>query len=109
MIAADVSLNLSIQQASLNPLPVTIAAATTIAPTTFVTFITGTTTIATITPPTTGAHMLALIFTTTTPGALVTSGNIALATTVITSKSPVFFVYDPISGKYYPTGGTLGV
>lgn len=105
--AADTQLQLGIQQSDKNPLPVTIAAATTIAPTTFLTFVTGTTTVATITPPVAGAHMLALCFTTTTPGTVATTGNIAVGTTTIAQKVPVFFIYDPSTAKYYPVGGKI--
>ena len=101
MLESDVSLQLAVQQASKNPLPPTIAAATTIAPTTFITFISGTTNIATVTPPVVGAHMLALIFTTTTPGSVLTTGNVAVGSTVIAQKVPVLLFYDPSTAKYY--------
>lgn len=83
------------------PLPVTIASAATVAPTTFLSFISGTTAIATITPPVTGAHLLAFIFTTTTPVAFTTTGNIKRVSTPVTSI-PVLLFYNPIEAKYYP-------
>lgn len=91
--------NLSTVQSGLQPLPVTVAAATTVAPTTFLTYLTGTTVVGTITPPVTGAHMIALCFTTTTPGTFATTGNIVTAYAPVTDR-PVFLVYDPIRAKY---------
>lgn len=85
-----------------NTRPVTIAAATTIAPTTFVTFVTGTVQIATITPPTTGHSMICIIATDASPGATLTTGNILLATTVVENKA-LFLVYDQATAKWYPS------
>jgi len=92
---------MGIQCGSKNPLPVTIAAATTIGPTTFITFISGTTNVATITPPLNGAHALCLIFTTTSPGSILTTGNVKVGSTTITQNVPVLLFYDPSSAKYY--------
>lgn len=83
------------------PNPYTLASAATIAPNTFLTFVTGTVQVATITPPVSGAHMLAFVFTHATPGALLTSGNIHSAYTPIQNKV-LFVVYDPTTAKYYP-------
>lgn len=86
-----------------NAKPVTLASATTIAPTTFVTFLTGTTAIATITPPVSGAHMLCLISTDSgTTNATVTTGNIIKVSTFVQNKA-LFVVYDPLTAKYYPS------
>lgn len=93
--------NISTVQSDKQPTPVTVAAAATIAPTTFLTFVTGTTAIATITPPVSGAHMLALVFTTTQSGQFLTTGNIQQSTTTATANVPVFMVYDPATAKYY--------
>lgn len=82
------------------PQPVTIASAATVAPTTFLTFISGTTAIATVTPPANGAHLLCMIFTTTTPVAFTTTGNIKAVATP-TQNVPCFLVYNPIEAKYY--------
>jgi len=99
---ADIDFNqLSTVQSDKQPTPKTIASATTVAPTTFLTFITGTTAITTITPPVPGQHMLAFIFTTTTPGAVQTTGNVLVGSTTIAQNSPVLFFYDPIQAKYY--------
>lgn len=84
----------------LSPKPVTIASTTTVAPSTFLSFISGTTAIATVTPPVSGAHMLCFIFTTTTPTAFTTTGNIKAVATP-TQNLPCFLVYNPVEGKYY--------
>ncbi len=79
--------------------PRTITAAATIAPSTFLTKLSGTTAIATITAPVTGTHMIAIVFGTTT-AALTTSGNIVGITTVPVTTCPVLFVYDPVQALY---------
>lgn len=93
-------------QSNLQPAPVTLASAATVAPTTFLTFITGTVQIATITPPVTGSHMLIFIFTNAAPGTLLTSGNINNAV-VPTQNLPTILVYDPSTAKY--SGGTMNL
>lgn len=80
--------------------PVTLASAATITPVTFLTFVTGTVQVATITPPVTGSHMLILVFTNASPGATLTTGNIQRAATPI-QNVPTIFVYDPVSAKYW--------
>ena len=102
---ADIdAFQLSTVQASPQPLPVTMAASTTIAPSTFITFITGTTAINTITAPVTGSHMLAFIFTATNPSAFGTTGNIDVTaiTTPATNSRVTFMVFSPITRKYFP-------
>ena len=91
--------NLATVQSKLQPQPVTIASAATVAPSTFLTLITGTTAIATVTPPATGTHMLCFLFTTTTPVAFTTTGNIAAVATP-TQNIPVFLIYNPSTAKY---------
>lgn len=91
--------NLSTVQSSLQPKPNTIASATTIAPTTFITYISGTAQIGTITPPVSGQHMLILIFTNAAPGTMLTTGNIDVAI-VPTQNLPTFMFYDPASASY---------
>lgn len=81
--------------------PATIAAATTIAPTTFITFVTGTTNIATITPPVTGSVELVLIFTDASPGQFTTAGNIKLVLTTIAQNVPVLVFWNPLENKWY--------
>lgn len=92
--------NLSTVQSDQQPMPVTMASATTVAPTTFLTFFTGTAQLTTITPPVTGAHMLAFVFTNAAPGAFLTTGNIKSAYTPIQDRI-VFLVYDPVTAKYW--------
>lgn len=91
---------MSTVQSNLQPGPVTIVAAATVAPTTFLTQLTGTVAIATITPPVSGSHMLALNPAAT--GTTVTTGNIALASTFVVNKV-MLMVYDPNTAKYYPS------
>jgi hypothetical protein len=81
----------------------TIASATTIAPTALITFVSGITSIATITPPTglltTGGQITIIptgIFATTT------AGNIALITTTVVSKA-LIMTYDAVTTKWYPS------
>ena len=81
----------------------TIASAATIAPTTTITFVSGTTGLSTITPPVgimeTGGFLIHIptgIFTT------VTTDNIALATTTVVGK-PLIMVYDALTAKWYPS------
>ena len=81
----------------------TIASATTIVPTTPIVFISGTTSIATITAPspisTNGGSITLIptgIFATTT------AGNIALVSTAVVSKA-LIMTYDPITAKWYPS------
>ena len=92
--------NFSTVQSDQQPKPVTMASAATVAPTTFLTFFTGTTQLATITPPVTGSHMLAFVFTNGSPGAFLTTGNIKSAYTPIQNRI-VFLVYDPLSAQYW--------
>lgn len=81
----------------------TIASATTIAPTTSIVFVSGTTAIATITPPApiaSGGGQITIIPTdlwTTT-----TAGNIALGTTAVVSKA-LILTYDVTTTKWYPS------
>lgn len=92
--------NLSSVQSDKQPTPVTVASAATVAPTTFLSFVTGTVAIATVTPPVTGSHLLVFIFTTTTPTAFTTTGNIKAVATP-TTNVPMFLIYNPTEGKYY--------
>lgn len=100
MIEADFQ-RLSTVHGSLDPKPVTIASAATIAPTTFQTVISGTTSVTTITPPVAGAHMLMFRWTTGTANGFNTGGNIAIAYTTVTNR-PVLLFYDPVTALYYP-------
>lgn len=92
---------LSTVQSDKQPTPKTIASATSIgsAVETFISIITGTTAIATITPPVTGQHMLVLIFTDSNPGGVTTGGNIRNAVDPA-QYVPVLLFYDPASAYY---------
>jgi hypothetical protein len=94
--------NISTVQNELQPKPNTIASTTTIAPSNFLTFVSGTVDIATITAPVTGAHMLAMIFTDASPGDLLTTGNVLVGSTTIAQNTPLLLFYDPNQAKYYP-------
>ena len=98
--------NLSSVQGKTQPMPVTIASATTVAPTTFLTFITGSVQIATITPPVTGTHLLMMVHTDSAPATYLTTGNV-LTAVVPTKDIPSCFVYDPIQAKYYGYANNL--
>ena len=98
--------NLSTAQSNLQPSPKTIASAATIAPTGFLTFVTGTVQIATITPPVTGVHFICLILTDASPTDFLTNGNILNAVDPL-QNLPNFFVYDPIQAKYYGCASNL--
>jgi hypothetical protein len=101
--------NIATVQSLQQPTPVSLTAAATIAPTTFLTILTGTTAIATITPPVTGTHMLAVISKTTNWEGAVTTGNILVASitnSVLWLDKVSLFVYNPITGKYHPNYGT---
>lgn len=88
---------------SLSPLPVTIASAATIAPLTYLTIVTGTVQISTITIPFDGFQgTLAFVFTNGSPGATLTTGNIVVATTPVQYKT-LFMTYNPNTLKWYPS------
>lgn len=78
----------------------TIASAALIAPTTFMTIVSGVAAIVNITPPVSGAHMLVFIpsgaWTTTT------AGNIDKALSAAVALTPILFFYNPLTGKYSP-------
>jgi hypothetical protein len=94
--------NLSTVQSEQQPKPNTIASTTTIAPTSFITFVSGTVDIGTITPPVSGQHMLVLVPTNAAPGDLLTTGNILVGSTTLTTNVPVLLFYDPNQAKYIP-------
>lgn len=93
--------NLSTVQSDKQPTPKSVVAATTIAPDTFLTIVTGTTNIATITPPAAGQHMLGFIFTDAAPPDLLTTGNIVGGLTTVTQNQVLLAFYEPILAKYY--------
>ena len=85
--------------------PQTIASAATIAPQSFLSYITGTTAIATIVPPVTGSCLLMFIPTGVLP-AFLTTGNIATAGVgaISVAGQAFFMIYDPKVGKWYSMG-----
>lgn len=78
----------------------TIASASVIAPTTFLSVITGTTQLVTITPPVTGTHMLVFYFP-DAMGAFSTGGNILVGADPGANIATIM-VYNPLTGKYIP-------
>jgi hypothetical protein len=98
--------NIATVQNNLQPQPVTVVAAATIAPTTFLTIVTGVTAVATITPPVTGAHMLAIVLAATNSAGFVTTGNVLVASVTnseLWADKVNLFVYNPITAKYHPS------
>jgi hypothetical protein len=81
--------------------PVTMASAATIAPTTFLTVLTGNTAVATITPPVPGGHMIAIVFAGT--AGVVATGNIAIAVASVVGQA-MLLIYNTVTGKYVPVG-----
>jgi hypothetical protein len=45
--------------------------------------------------------MLCFIFTSATPGDLLTTGNVLVGSTTITQDVPLLLFYDPNQAKYY--------
>ncbi len=91
--------NISSVQSSLQLGAKTIASATTIAPTTMLSKITGSTALSIITPPVTGDHVLWFV---TVDGAIVigTGGNVLVGYTTILNR-PIALIYDSKQAKYY--------
>jgi len=91
--------------AQLNPsnnvAAVTMASAATIAPTTFLTVLTGNVAITTITPPVTHGHMLAIVFAGT---AGITAGNNIANTKATVAAEALLLVYNPTTAKYHAVG-----
>lgn len=101
---------LSTVQGANDPKPVTITAAATIAPTGFLTRISGSTAITTISPPITGAHLLAFEVSSTQFAGFGTSGNIAFASitnSTVWAGRLVLMIYNPLATKYYPIYGVV--
>lgn len=95
--------NLSTYQSGLQPLPPTMAAAATIAPTTKCTFLTGTTQVANITPYTSGYQEITLIFTDGSPGAFLTNGTTNPIKTAYqpVQNRPIDLCWDPSSNQWW--------
>jgi hypothetical protein len=92
---------LSTVQGPTSPKPGTLVSAATIAPTTFLTILTGNTGVATITPPVPFGHMLAFQFA-GTAGVLAT-GNVLTAKASVVGEV-MLLVYNPSLAKYVPVG-----
>lgn len=93
--------NFSTVQSEQQPKPNTIASASAITPVGFLTFVTGTTQVATITPPISGGlTLIALVFTNANPGAFLNSGNIE-STKDPAQNELVLLCWDPVSAQWY--------
>jgi hypothetical protein len=79
--------------------PVTLASAASIAPTTFLTILTGNVAVATIVPPVSHTHMLAIEF--AGAAGVVATGNIKTAVASVAGVANLF-LYNPATGKYTP-------
>lgn len=90
-----------IQPERAEQLPKTIASAAAIAPSTFLTVLTGNVQVTTITPPHTGPHMLAIVFAGVNGVAL--GGNIQTAKASVAGEA-MLLIYDPRTATYYPVG-----
>lgn len=93
--------NLSTVQSSLQPKPVTIASANTIAPAGFLTVLTGNTVVKTITPPLTSLHMLAIQF--AGVAGVDATGNVLTAKASVNGEV-MLLIYNPNTAKYVPVG-----
>ncbi len=94
--------NLSSVQSEQQPTPKTIASGATLGDViqTFITFVTGTTPIATLQPPVPGQHMIVLIPTDVAPGGVTTGGNIRNAVD-LAQYVPILLFWDPIAQRYH--------
>lgn len=88
-------------QGPTSPKPVTIASANVIAPTTFLTVLTGNVVIKTITPPVDHGHMLAIQFA-GIAGVDATGNILTLKASVV--GEVMLLVYNPNTAKYVPVG-----
>jgi hypothetical protein len=81
--------------------PVTLASATTIAPVSFLTVLTGNVAIAAITPPVLTAHILCIVFAGT---AGITAGNNIANTKASVAAEGMLLVFNPATQKYTAIG-----
>lgn len=101
--------NVSPTKNKLQTLTVTQASAAIIRPTSFLTILTGTTAVATIDPPVSGEHLLAIVASATNFGGFTAAGNIILASitnSTVWANRVSLFVYNPVTGKYHPSYAT---
>ncbi len=92
---------LSTVQGPTSPRGGTVASAAVIAPTTFLTILTGNVAITTITPPVPFGHMIALLF--AGAAGVGTGGNIQTAKVSVVGEC-MLLVYNPAQAKYHPVG-----
>jgi hypothetical protein len=92
---------LSTVQGPTTPKPGTIVSAATIAPTTFLTILTGNTAVNTITPPVPFGHMIALQF--AGVAGVTAAGNVLTAKASVVGEA-MLLVYNPNIAKYVPVG-----
>ena len=93
-------------QSQLQPMPTTLASASVIAPQTFITLITGSTTLDTVTPPLPGIHMLVLVSSGGT-WAWSAAGNITTAGAAVVAGEMVVLFFNPNTNKYHAGKLTL--
>jgi len=95
--------NFGVVQSDKQPLPVTVASATTLVPTTRLTFVTAQVQVANITPPTTGYCSVVLCFTDAAPGAFLTNGAVNPIKTAYQpiQNRPITLHYDPSSNFWW--------
>lgn len=95
---------LSTVQSLLQQPPNTIASAATVAPTSFLTIMTGNVAVVTITPPHLGLHMLGLQF--AGAAGVTAAGNILTAKASIAGMV-ILFIFNPVTLKYVPVGDNV--
>lgn len=81
--------------------PKTMASANVIAPSGFLTILTGNIVVKTITPPLTGVHMLAIVF--AGVAGVDNTGNVNTTKASVAGEA-MLLIYDTVSAKYYPVG-----
>ena len=88
-------------QPAATVLPKTLAAANVIAPSGFLTILTGNVVVKTITPPLTGVHMLAILF--AGAAGVDATGNVTTAKASVAGEV-MLLVYSPLTATYHPVG-----
>jgi hypothetical protein len=92
---------LSTVQGPTSPRGATLASANVIAPTTFLTILTGNVVIKTITPPVPFGHTIALLF--AGAAGVDATGNVATAKVSVVGEA-MLLIYNPALAKYHPVG-----
>lgn len=88
-------------QSNVQPAPKVIASAALIAPTGFLTVLTGNVAVVNITPPMSWTHMLAIQF--AGVAGVTAAGNVATATATVAGQI-LLLIYNPNTKKYVPVG-----